>query len=221
MLGCWILATQACCIIYDFESSEMAEDKDLKRLTLLEIVECVWLAQLLFRKQLPRRNLHQVRRRNWRRAFVRACRYVTNTKHCFTEQTLPEAVKMIAANIFRPLPPSTQRSLALAEPEDEEQRFDVSWPHVQAVYEIFLWVMLSNDVSAALAYKCIDQNFILRVSSSRCLPPGRSKQSQTAARFSQRRCSCAGSSAPRALQLGRPQGARLSEDHSAQNLRKN
>lgn len=70
---------------------------------------------------------------------------------------------MVSANIFRPLPPSQHRGAALLEAEEEEPQLDSAWPHIQIVYEFFLRFIVSNDVSAKLAKKFIDHQFVLKV----------------------------------------------------------
>ena len=98
-------------------------------------------------------------------AFVDGClcRYVNSTRHCFSEQVLQDVMDMVSANIFRPLPPCQHRVAALLEPEEEEPQLDSSWPHIQIVYDFFLRFIVSNDVSANLAKKFVDQQFVLKV----------------------------------------------------------
>ncbi|CDJ27433.1 serine/threonine protein phosphatase 2A B56 delta subunit, putative [Eimeria mitis] len=69
---------------------------------------------------------------------------------------------MVSANIFRPLPPSQHRGSVLLEAEEEEPQLDSAWPHIQIVYEFFLRFIVSNDVSAKLAKKFIDHQFVLK-----------------------------------------------------------
>lgn len=90
-------------------------------------------------------------------------RYVNSTRHCFSEQVLQDVMDMVSANIFRPLPPSQHRGAALLEAEEDEPQLDSSWPHIQIVYEFFLRFIVSNDVSAKLAKKFIDHQFVLKV----------------------------------------------------------
>lgn len=97
-----------------------------------------------------------------KQALVEIVEYVNSTRHCFSEQVLQDVMDMVSANIFRPLPPSQHRGAALLEPEEEEPQLDSSWPHIQIVYEFFLRFIVSNDVSAKLAKKFIDQQFILK-----------------------------------------------------------
>ncbi|OEH76847.1 serine threonine protein phosphatase 2a b56 delta [Cyclospora cayetanensis] len=99
-----------------------------------------------------------------KQALIEIVEYVNSTRHCFSEQVLQDVMDMVSANIFRPLPPSQHRGVALLEPEEEEPQLDSSWPHIQIVYEFFLRFIVSNDVSAKLAKKFIDQQFFVRKS---------------------------------------------------------
>ncbi|CDI76386.1 serine/threonine protein phosphatase 2A B56 delta subunit, putative [Eimeria acervulina] len=97
-----------------------------------------------------------------KRALVEIVEYVNSTRHCFSEQVLQDVMDMVSANIFRPLPPSQHRGAALLEAEEEEPQLDSAWPHIQIVYEFFLRFIVSNDVSAKLAKKFIDHQFVLK-----------------------------------------------------------
>ncbi|CDJ70255.1 serine/threonine protein phosphatase 2A B56 delta subunit, putative [Eimeria necatrix] len=97
-----------------------------------------------------------------KQALVEIVEYVNSTRHCFSEQVLQDVMDMVSANIFRPLPPSQHRGAALLEAEEDEPQLDSSWPHIQIVYEFFLRFIVSNDVSAKLAKKFIDHQFVLK-----------------------------------------------------------
>ena len=46
--------------------------------------------------------------------------YINNTKNVFNEQTFPEIIEMISANLFRGLAPSSQTAHQQYDPEEEE-----------------------------------------------------------------------------------------------------
>ncbi|XP_078672316.1 serine/threonine-protein phosphatase 2A 56 kDa regulatory subunit epsilon isoform-like isoform X5 [Branchiostoma floridae x Branchiostoma belcheri] len=77
-----------------------------------------------------------------------------------TEQNYPEIVKMIAANIFRPLPPAENAEF---DPDEDEPTFEASWPHLQIVYEIVLRFLESPDFQPSIAKKYVDQRFVMKL----------------------------------------------------------
>lgn len=86
--------------------------------------------------------------------------YITATRGVLTEPVYPEIVKMIAANIFRTLPPSENPDF---DPEEDDPTLEASWPHLQLVYEFFLRFLESPDFQPNLAKKYIDQKFVLQL----------------------------------------------------------
>jgi serine/threonine-protein phosphatase 2A regulatory subunit B' len=48
------------------------------------------------------------------------------------------AFDMLAANLFRPLPPKINPEGEAFDPEDDEPILEAAWPHVQIVYDFFL-----------------------------------------------------------------------------------
>ncbi|XP_035678771.1 serine/threonine-protein phosphatase 2A 56 kDa regulatory subunit epsilon isoform-like isoform X2 [Branchiostoma floridae] len=76
------------------------------------------------------------------------------------EQTYPEVVKMIAANIFRPLPPAENAEF---DPDEDEPTFEASWPHLQIVYEIVLRFLESPEFQPTIAKKYVDQRFVMQL----------------------------------------------------------
>ncbi len=67
---------------------------------------------------------------------------------------------MVSKNIFRVLPPSDNSEF---DPEEDEPTLEVSWPHLQLVYELFLRFLESPDFQASTGKKFIDQRFVLNV----------------------------------------------------------
>ncbi|XP_013398866.1 serine/threonine-protein phosphatase 2A 56 kDa regulatory subunit epsilon isoform isoform X2 [Lingula anatina] len=85
--------------------------------------------------------------------------YITATRGVLTEPVYPEMVKMIACNVFRTLPPTDPEF----DPEEDDPSLEVSWPHLQFVYEFFLRFLESPDFQPSLAKKYIDQKFVLQL----------------------------------------------------------
>ncbi|MCI4389428.1 hypothetical protein PGIGA_G00097750 [Pangasianodon gigas] len=86
--------------------------------------------------------------------------YVTVSRGYLTEQTYPEAVKMVSCNIFRTLPPSDSNEF---DPEEDEPTLEASWPHLQLVYEFFIRFLESQEFQPSIAKKYIDQKFVLQL----------------------------------------------------------
>lgn len=86
--------------------------------------------------------------------------YMTTNRGVLTEAVYPELLKMIATNIFRPLPPNEN---AFFDPEEDDPNLEPAWPHLQLVYEIFLRFLESPDFQPNIAKKYIDQKFVLQM----------------------------------------------------------
>uniref|UniRef100_H3AGW4 Serine/threonine protein phosphatase 2A regulatory subunit n=1 Tax=Latimeria chalumnae TaxID=7897 RepID=H3AGW4_LATCH len=63
----------------------------------------------------------------------------------------------ISINIFRTLPPSENPEF---DPEEDEPTLEISWPHLQLVYEIFLRFLESPDFQPSVAKRYVDQKFV-------------------------------------------------------------
>ncbi|PAV63103.1 hypothetical protein WR25_17342 [Diploscapter pachys] len=86
--------------------------------------------------------------------------HITTTKGAIVEAIYPEVIKMVSKNIFRVLPPSDNSEF---DPEEDEPTLEVSWPHLQLVYELFLRFLESPDFQASIGKKYIDQRFVLNL----------------------------------------------------------
>jgi serine/threonine-protein phosphatase 2A regulatory subunit B' len=65
--------------------------------------------------------------------------YVNNTRSCFNDSIMVDIISMVSSNIFRTLPPQHGRlAHAFFDPEEDEPALELSWPHLQIVYEFFL-----------------------------------------------------------------------------------
>ncbi|OAY73208.1 Serine/threonine protein phosphatase 2A 59 kDa regulatory subunit B' gamma isoform, partial [Ananas comosus] len=90
----------------------------------------------------------------------------------FGEAAVQSAVRMVAANIFRPLPPSSSASAAdsplepcigIGADDDFEPFLDPAWPHLQAVYEFFLRFVASPQTDPKIAKRYVDHAFVRRL----------------------------------------------------------
>ncbi|XP_058060019.1 serine/threonine-protein phosphatase 2A 56 kDa regulatory subunit gamma isoform-like [Anopheles bellator] len=89
--------------------------------------------------------------------------HLTNQSNVITEAIYPEAFNMVAVNLFRTLPPSSNPNGAEFDPEEDEPTLEVSWPHLQFVYELFLRFLESPDFQPSVAKRYIDHSFILNL----------------------------------------------------------
>ncbi|XP_076801529.1 serine/threonine-protein phosphatase 2A 56 kDa regulatory subunit epsilon isoform-like [Clavelina lepadiformis] len=86
--------------------------------------------------------------------------YISSSTGVLAEPVYSYLTKMIAANIFRTLPPTETMEY---DPEDDEPTLEASWPHLQLVYEFFLRVMESQEFQPTIAKKYIDQKFVAQL----------------------------------------------------------
>ncbi|OVA15948.1 Protein phosphatase 2A [Macleaya cordata] len=79
------------------------------------------------------------------------------------DQIISALVSMISANLFRPLPPSSNPSTTSDSTEDEDPITipTPSWPHLQIVYSILLWLIINSDPKTLRCY--IDHSFLLNM----------------------------------------------------------
>ena len=120
-----------CSVAFDFsDPSKNVKEKEMKRQTLLELVD-----------------------------------YVNSGTGKFNEAVFEDITKMLVANLFRSLPPSSHENSATDsfDPEEEEPTMEPAWPHLQIVYEFLLRYVVSNETDAKVAKKYIDQHFVLRL----------------------------------------------------------
>uniref|UniRef100_A0A182VUM7 Serine/threonine protein phosphatase 2A regulatory subunit n=1 Tax=Anopheles minimus TaxID=112268 RepID=A0A182VUM7_9DIPT len=89
--------------------------------------------------------------------------HLNNQSNVITEAIYPEAFQMVAINLFRTLPPSSNPNGAEFDPEEDEPTLEVSWPHLQFVYELFLRFLESPDFQPNVAKRYIDHCFVLNL----------------------------------------------------------
>lgn len=120
-----------CCVVFDFtDPTKHPKEKDIKRQTLVELVD-----------------------------------YVTSANGKFSEIVIQEIVKMISANLFRPLTTQSRENKIVDgfDLEEDEIMMDPAWPHLQIVYEFLLRFVASPETDAKLAKRYIDHSFITRL----------------------------------------------------------
>ena len=100
-----------------------------------------------------------------RQTLLELVDYVNSGTGKFNEAVFEDITKMLVANLFRSLPPSSHENSATDsfDPEEEEPTMEPAWPHLQIVYEFLLRYVVSNETDAKVAKKYIDQHFVLRL----------------------------------------------------------
>ncbi|XP_036405467.1 serine/threonine-protein phosphatase 2A 56 kDa regulatory subunit alpha isoform [Megalops cyprinoides] len=86
--------------------------------------------------------------------------YVSTNRGVLVESAYPDIANMICTNIFRTLPPSENPDF---DPEEDEPTLEVSWPHIQLVYEFLLRFLENPDFQPSIAKRYIDQKFVLQL----------------------------------------------------------
>lgn len=90
--------------------------------------------------------------------------YINSGGGKFTEIVSPHVVHMIAANLFRELPPSKHSTTGESyELDEEEPLLEPAWSHLSIVYELLLRYVVSSDTDAKVAKQYINHHFILKL----------------------------------------------------------
>ncbi|BFZ59932.1 serine/threonine-protein phosphatase 2A 56 kDa regulatory subunit delta isoform [Saitoella coloradoensis] len=98
-----------------------------------------------------------------RMALHELLEYVSSNRNVITEPLYPKVVTMFSNNLFRPIPPPLNPTGEAFDPEEDEPVLEVSWPHLQVVYEFFLRFIESPDFNTNIAKAYIDQHFVLNL----------------------------------------------------------
>ncbi|KAL3310869.1 hypothetical protein Ciccas_010558 [Cichlidogyrus casuarinus] len=98
-----------------------------------------------------------------RQTLAEIADYIITNTHCLTtDRVYEELLRMVRVNAFRPLPPSSMRDDALGIPDSEDEvNLEPAWPHLQAVYEVFLRFLATPEYQAAICKRYMDHTFIV------------------------------------------------------------
>lgn len=93
-----------------------------------------------------------------RETLVELAEYINSPvgQKILTESMMPDIVETVRVNLFRALPPQTVDY----DPEEDEPAMELTWPHMQVVYELFLRFIVSTEVSGKVTKKFVDQAFL-------------------------------------------------------------
>lgn len=83
----------------------------------------------------------------------------------FDELMQEQLIEMVSVNIFRCLPPASHEITGTEafNPEEDERYLNLSWPHLQLVYEILLRYIVSFEIDTETAKRYIDHTFVLKL----------------------------------------------------------
>eukprot|EP00456_Euglypha_rotunda_P072744 TRINITY_DN6593_c0_g1_i6.p1 TRINITY_DN6593_c0_g1~~TRINITY_DN6593_c0_g1_i6.p1 ORF type:complete len:256 (-),score=15.60 TRINITY_DN6593_c0_g1_i6:17-784(-) len=105
-----------------------------------------------------------------RQQLLELVEYIGKNKEVWQPEVLEATVEMVAANLFRSLPPKAHEGIASSsssEPKSENDEddpvFEPSWPHLQIVYEFFLRFIVSSDIDIKTLKRYINGAFVLRL----------------------------------------------------------
>ncbi len=93
-----------------------------------------------------------------RETLVELAEYINSPvgQKILTESMMPDIIETVRINLFRALPPQS----ADYDPDEDEPTMEVTWPHMQVVYELFLRFIVSTEVSGKVTKKFVDQAFL-------------------------------------------------------------
>ncbi|KVH99009.1 Armadillo-type fold [Cynara cardunculus var. scolymus] len=82
-----------------------------------------------------------------------------------SDQTLEFLFKMLASNLFRPLPPPSSSTVSVISPEDDDciAAPAAAWPHLQIIYDILLRLIIKKDVKTLRQVQFIGRSFVLNL----------------------------------------------------------
>jgi serine/threonine-protein phosphatase 2A regulatory subunit B' len=105
-----------------------------------------------------------------RQQLLELVEYIGKNKEVWVPEVLEATVDMVAANLFRSLPPKQHEGIASSptepkggESDEEDPVFEPSWPHLQIVYEFFLRFIVSSDIDIKTLKRYINGVFVLRI----------------------------------------------------------
>lgn len=98
-----------------------------------------------------------------RQTLLEIIEYISTTRNCMNERLLQDVIDMVEANVFRSLPPREKKNIMFYDIEEDEPTLENSWPHLQIVYDVFLRVIVSNEVTSKMAKNVIDKPFVLKL----------------------------------------------------------
>ncbi|GFE55311.1 phosphatase 2a regulatory b subunit [Babesia ovis] len=98
-----------------------------------------------------------------RQTLLEIIEYISTARNCLNEGVLRDVIDMVSANVFRSLPPRSIKNPFSNDIDEDEPTLEKSWPHLQIVYDVFLRVVVSNEVTSKMAKNMIDKPFVTKL----------------------------------------------------------
>ncbi|KAA8516583.1 hypothetical protein F0562_016911 [Nyssa sinensis] len=100
-----------------------------------------------------------------RQTLVELVEFIQSGSGKVTESNQEEMIRMISVNLFRCLPPASHENTGSenVDPEEDEPYLELSWPHLNLVYELLLRYVMSTDTDTKIAKRYIDHSFVLKL----------------------------------------------------------
>ncbi|KAH3666390.1 hypothetical protein WICMUC_005658 [Wickerhamomyces mucosus] len=89
--------------------------------------------------------------------------FISSNRFSYTDEMYKHVVEMFKTNLFRPIPPPVNPIGDVYDPDEDEPINEISWPHMQVVYEFFLRFVESPDFNHTIAKQYIDHDFVLNL----------------------------------------------------------
>eukprot|EP00729_Bicosta_minor_P000405 gene405-15874_t len=82
-------------------------------------------------------------------------KFTTGKAEFMAPDVFPSYIKMISANLFRPLAPPDDPKAAPYDPEDDEPRLEPGWPHIELVYALLIRIAEHKSLSVDVALQSL------------------------------------------------------------------
>lgn len=89
--------------------------------------------------------------------------FIVSNRFNYTDEMYSHVISMFKKNLFRPIPPPVNPVGDLFDPDEDEPVSELSWPHMQSIYEFFLRFVESPDFHHQVAKQYIDHDFVLKI----------------------------------------------------------
>lgn len=107
---------------------------------------------------------HDIRGKEIKRITLQELiQFIVSNRFNYTDDMYKHVIAMFKKNLFRPIPPPVNPVGDLFDPDEDEPVSELSWPHMQSIYEFFLRFVESPDFHHQIAKQYIDHDFILRI----------------------------------------------------------
>lgn len=96
-----------------------------------------------------------------RELLLEVLEQVNKNRAILTEAAVVELLKMVEINMFRTLP--VRPAEHSGDEDEDEPLLEPAWSHLEVIYEIFVRVLVSNDVDVKILKKHVNSVFVLHI----------------------------------------------------------